>query len=167
MSYDKKDNADETHETDEKADRPPGTEGAMSLDIDPSSSVPIYQQVVDGIRRLIAIGALRPGDRVPTVRDLAVQLRVNRNTAARAIQDLEARGVVRTRVGQGTFVADGVDDHEDTSREALLAAAFDALAAEAERLQVPPRELPERLRRHLARMRPPRRPPSPPQETRR
>ena len=54
--------------------------------LDPASPIALYLQISEQIRRLIAIGALRPGDRLPTVRDLAVQTRVNRNTAARAIQ---------------------------------------------------------------------------------
>ncbi len=121
----------------------------MNLDIDPGSPVPIYRQVIDGIRRLVAIGALRPGDRVPTVRELAVQLRVNRNTAARAIQELEADGVVRTRVGLGTFVAESRAGGGGPSRDDLLAAAFDRLLAETDALEVPRRDLPVRLRRHI------------------
>lgn len=78
----------------------------MTLDIDPSDPVPIYRQIVDQLTRRIAVGALRQGDRVPTVREIAMQARVNRNTAARAIQELEREGLVVTRVGLGTFVSE-------------------------------------------------------------
>src|SRR5438128_2401894 len=78
----------------------------MILNLDPVSPVPIYLQIVDQVRRLIALGALRPGERIPSVRELAARCRINRNTAARAIQELERAGVVRTQVGQGTFVAE-------------------------------------------------------------
>src|SRR5258706_9252303 len=79
----------------------------MELRIDPASAVPIYAQVVDQIRSLVASRALRAGDQLPSVRDLAVTLRVNRNTAAKAYQILEADGVIETRAGQGSFIADG------------------------------------------------------------
>ncbi len=115
----------------------------MILDLDPALPTPLYLQLVEGIRRLVAIGALKPGDRLPTVRELAVQLRLNRNTAARAIQELEARGVVRTRVGQGTFVAE--EAVEGASREALLELAVDRLIDEAAALAVPLETLSERV----------------------
>lgn len=121
----------------------------MNLDLDPRSPLPLYQQILDGIRRLVAIGALRPGDRVPAVRDLAIQLRVNRNTAARAIQELEARGLVRTRVGQGTFIAEKARQAGEASQEGLLGEAFSRLVAEAEALGVPPGQLPQRLKRFV------------------
>ena len=77
------------------------------IELDPTSTTPLYLQIAEQVRRLIALGALRPGERLPAVRELAVRARVNRNTAARAIQQLESEGVVRTRVGQGTFVEEG------------------------------------------------------------
>ncbi|MCU0254442.1 MAG: GntR family transcriptional regulator [Acidobacteria bacterium] len=110
----------------------------MTLDLDPARPTPLYLQVVEGVRRLVAIGALRPGDRLPAVRELAAQLRLNRNTVARAVQELEAAGVVRTRVGQGTFVADAAGAALGASREALLDAAIDRLLAEAAALGVDP-----------------------------
>jgi len=58
------------------------------IEIDPQSPVPLYLQIADQVRRLIALGALEPGERIPTVRELAGHARVNRNTAARAIQHL-------------------------------------------------------------------------------
>jgi len=120
----------------------------MNLDLDPALPTPLYLQLVEGIRRLVAIGALKPGDRLPTVRELAVQLRLNRNTAARAIQELEARGVVRTRVGQGTFVAEEAGG--EASREALLDLAIDRLIDEAVALTVPAGTLPERVAARVA-----------------
>ena len=62
------------------------------IEIDPASPTPLYLQIAEQVRRLIALGALRPGERLPAVRELAVRARVNRNTAARAIQQLEADG---------------------------------------------------------------------------
>jgi len=117
----------------------------MILNLDPALPTPLYLQLVEGVRRLVAIGALKPGDRLPAVRGLAVRLRLNRNTVARAIQELEAQGIVRTRVGQGTFVADEAGAAGGgASRDALLDAAIDRLLDEAEALAVPLESLAER-----------------------
>ncbi len=121
----------------------------MILDLDPQSPVPLYQQIVERVQGLIALGALRAGDRLPTVRELAVQARVNRNTAARAIQQLEHEGVVRTRVGQGTFVADGAGQVDRATRAAAVDAALDRLLVEAHLAGVPHEELGWRLSRRI------------------
>ena len=76
------------------------------FDIDPADAAPIWQQIEDGMRRMIALGALAPGAPVPSVRDLARTLRVNPNTVARAYQRLTDRGVFSVRRGDGTYVAD-------------------------------------------------------------
>jgi GntR family transcriptional regulator len=74
--------------------------------IDQTSSVPIYLQIVEGIERLVASGVLKPGDQLPTVRQLAVDLRLNPNTVARAYLELDRKGVISTQQGRGTFVAE-------------------------------------------------------------
>jgi GntR family transcriptional regulator len=122
----------------------------MELDLDPSSPVPLYLQLVEQVRRLVALGALRPGDQLPTVRELAVRTRVNRNTVGRAIQHLERDGVVRTRVGQGTFVvSDGASSIDPARRERALEEALDRLLIEAHTLGVPLEELGWRLSRRI------------------
>lgn len=122
----------------------------MELDLDPSSPVPLYLQLVEQVRRLVALGALRPGDQLPTVRELAVRTRVNRNTVGRAIQSLEREGVVRTRVGQGTFVvSDGASSIDPARREKALEEALDRLLIEAHTLGVPLEELGWRLSRRI------------------
>ncbi len=125
----------------------------MFLDLDPVSPVPLYQQIVEQVRSLIASGALRAGDRLPTVRELAVQARVNRNTAARAIQELEGAGIVRTRVGQGTYVADGAPRLDAARRDEAVDASIDRLLVEAHLLAVPLEELGWRLSRRVERFR--------------
>jgi len=128
----------------------------MLLDLDPASPVPLYLQIVEQVRRMIALGALKPGDRFLTVRDLGVRARVNRNTAARAVAELERDGVVRTRVGQGTFIADGAPAIDAKQRDAELDAAIEKLLIEAHALGVPDEELGWRLHRkieHFARAR--------------
>lgn len=121
----------------------------MLLELDPASPVPLFRQLVEGVRRLVAIGALRPGDRLPTVRDLAVRLRLNRNTVSRAFQELEALGVVHSRVGQGTFVAEGAA--QGATRESLLDGAIDELLDAARDLEVPLDALPRRVAERIHR----------------
>ena len=80
------------------------------VSIDTRDSTPIYAQIERGLRAGIAAGRLRPGDQLPTVRQLAVELRVNSNTVARVYADLERNGVLETRRGVGSFVS-ATPDH--------------------------------------------------------
>lgn len=121
----------------------------MNLDLDPSSPIPLYLQIVEQVRRLVALNALRPGDRLPTVRDLAVQVRVNRNTAARAVRQLEREGVVRTRVGLGTFVEENSPAIDSEAREDGMNRAVDRLLLEAHALGVAPEEIGDRLKKRI------------------
>ena len=75
--------------------------------IDPKDATPIYAQIEQGIRAAIASGRLQIGDQLPTVRQLAVDLRVNANTVARVYTELERAGVLETRRGVGSFIAAG------------------------------------------------------------
>ena len=78
-----------------------------ALDIDPASNVPVYEQIVDRLRYAIAAGAYAPGDLLPSVRELAVDLLVNPNTVARAYREMEREGLTYTRRGLGIFVSEG------------------------------------------------------------
>jgi GntR family transcriptional regulator len=75
--------------------------------IDPRDAVPIWKQIEDGLRRLVGAGGLRPRAPLPSVRDLARELRVNPMTVSKAYQRLQDAGVLVVRRGEGTFVADG------------------------------------------------------------
>ncbi len=77
----------------------------MELTLDPSGATPIYQQIAEQIQRRIALGAVRPGDPLPSVRQLALELTINPNTVARAYLELEYQGILDKRQGQGTFVS--------------------------------------------------------------
>lgn len=74
--------------------------------VNPALPVPIWSQIEDGVRQLVATGALTPGAAMPSVRDLARAERINPNTAAKAYQRLVEAGVLETRRGEGTFVAE-------------------------------------------------------------
>lgn len=77
----------------------------IDFKLDPKSGVPFYRQIVDQIRFGIASGRLKPGEQLPTVRSLAVQLSVNPNTISKVYRELEIRNVLETQQGTGTFVS--------------------------------------------------------------
>jgi GntR family transcriptional regulator len=96
----------------------------MLVDLDPKDPTPIYAQLERGIRAAIAIGRLSVGEQLPTVRQLAVSLRVNANTVARVYMTLEREGVVETRRGVGTFVRVGPDQALSPHERAVRLRAF-------------------------------------------
>jgi GntR family transcriptional regulator len=108
----------------------------LNLRIDSSSSVPIYAQVVEQVKTLVASRALRAGDRLPSVRDLAAKLRVNRNTAAKAYQMLEMDGVIETRQGYGSYIASGAPLWSRQERKRRFDAALDRFLTEASHLEI-------------------------------
>ena len=75
--------------------------------VDPRSGVPIYLQVIEQVKRAIALGTLSPGEQLPTVKALALDLTINPNTVARAYRDLERDSVIETSPGRGSFVRAG------------------------------------------------------------
>jgi GntR family transcriptional regulator len=79
------------------------------IGVDPTSNVPIYLQIVDAVQQLVAAGQLKPGDQLPTVRQLAVDLRINPNTVARAYLELDRKGVISSQQGRGTYVSEQPD----------------------------------------------------------
>jgi GntR family transcriptional regulator len=88
--------------------------------INPADPAPIWRQIEEGVRRLIALGALQPGASVPSVRDLAKDLRVNPNTVARAYQRLAEGGVLSVKRGEGTYVADQPPQPKKAQRNGAL-----------------------------------------------
>jgi len=89
-----------------------GQTTSTPFQLDPGSGVPFYRQIQDQILAAVATGSLQPGDRLPTVRSLAVDLSINPNTVARAYKELEIRGVLSTQQGTGTFIS-----HQEVSRD--------------------------------------------------
>ena len=102
--------------------------------LDSTDSNPIYVQIERGIRAAVATGRLPKGAQLPTVRELAVSLRVNANTVARVYSELERNGVVETRRGVGTFVAEVAPVHQpDVNHQALRDFAIRVLEEAAAR----------------------------------
>jgi GntR family transcriptional regulator len=119
------------------------------LTVDPADPTPLYAQLDRGIRAAIAAGRLRPGDRLPTVRQLAVELRINANTVAKVYAELERAGVLATQRGIGTFVRDNptppaLSTRRDRERE--LRPLVDRLLADASAIGIPLHEIVQYLK---------------------
>jgi GntR family transcriptional regulator len=109
--------------------------------LDPASGVPFYRQVIDQILAGIATGALRPGDQLPTVRALAVDLKVNLNTIAKAYRELEIREVLHTQQGSGTYVAPVRVERDEIERRRQVIQIVDEFLARAATAGLPPGEV--------------------------
>ena len=105
---------------------------------------PIYEQIKEGLRKLVVSGALAAGDKLPSVRELASQLAINPNTIQRAYRELENEGYIYTLVGKGTFVA---ESKEMQGREKELLTEFDELVTELLYLKVSKESLTKRIER--------------------
>jgi len=92
----------------------------IQLQLDTKSSVPFYRQVIDQVKTAIAIGRLQPGDRLPTVRQLAVDLSINPNTVSRGYRELELTGLVESQMGSGTFVSQKKVQRDEVERQRIL-----------------------------------------------
>jgi GntR family transcriptional regulator len=102
--------------------------------VDAGSGVPIYMQILNQVRRATASGLLKPGDQMPSVRELAMELTVNPNTIAKAYQELERDGVIKTVRGIGTFVAEKEVKIVLEERVKVLLTAIDKVLIEAHHL---------------------------------
>lgn len=97
------------------------------LTVDPRSGVPIYLQVIEQIKRSVAVGVLTAGEQLPTVKQLALDLTINPNTVAKAYRELERDGVIETAPGRGSFVKG--NGAVDTTRAAATDVARHAIEA--------------------------------------
>jgi GntR family transcriptional regulator len=88
--------------------------------LDGHSGVPVYRQLIDQVQGAIATGALKPGDQLPTVRLVAVELAINPNTVLRAYREMEIRGILDTQQGTGTFIADRQTEPTQEERQRQL-----------------------------------------------
>jgi GntR family transcriptional regulator len=121
----------------------------MLISINTSDPRPIYIQIMDEIRRAIVLETLRPEDPIPSVRQLATELRVNPNTVAQAYRELERSGLVYVRRGQGTFVSPGGPNEGE--RRALIEGVASRALTDAHRHGIGIEELIEAIRQSAAR----------------
>jgi len=113
----------------------------MLLHINPSSGVPIYLQIENQVKHCIASGALRPGEALPSVRQVATDLRINPNTVARAYQNLERDGVLQTVPGGGTYVAENPTGLLKSEKIRRLRPHARQMAVEGTQLRLDPQEI--------------------------
>ena len=108
----------------------------MRLQIDFKSGIPVYLQLVEQIRHAAASGGLRTGEPLPGIRPLAEELRVNRNTVAKAYAELESQGVIETIPGKGCFLKEVGSPLTKTARNDLLIQEIDRAIVAAHHLQI-------------------------------
>jgi len=108
----------------------------MIFQVDFKSGKPVYLQLADQIRYAAASGGLRPGDPLPSIRPLAEELRVNRNTVAKAYAELESQGVIETLPGKGCFLKENNSPFTKHVRQRLLLGEIDEAVVMAHHLQV-------------------------------
>jgi len=113
----------------------------MWLQVNPRSAVPLYQQVVDEVKAAVAKRLLEPGDKLPSVRELAVELVLNPNTVAKAYQELERERVIEVLRGRGTFIAQTVNVPNREERIQAIRETIQRLLVESHHLQVSDAEL--------------------------
>jgi GntR family transcriptional regulator len=126
------------------------TSSTLSFRRDMTSGVPVYRQIIDQILGGIAAGTLTPGDQLPTVRQLAVDLAINPNTVVRAYRELEIRGVLNTQQGVGTFVTTVPVQPDDAERQRQLDQIVGEFVARAGGAGFSAEALIERLHEFLA-----------------
>jgi GntR family transcriptional regulator len=108
----------------------------MRLQLNFRSGKPVYLQIVDQVRSAAAAGAIRAGESLPSIRPLAEELRVNRNTVAKAYAELERQGVIETAAGRGCFVTDQASPLRKDARLRLLTEVIDETVVQAHHLQI-------------------------------
>ncbi len=118
----------------------------MLITIDAADARPIYVQIMDEIRRAVVLGTVKPDDPLPSVRQLAGELKVNPNTVQQAYRELERDGLVYVRRGQGTFVAEEGAVQTDRERKELARMVADRALREAYRNGLSSDDLVEAIR---------------------
>jgi len=116
-------------------------EDAVNFTLDPLNGTPIYRQIIQQIEYAILSGRMKSGDKLPTIRSLAVDLKTNPNTIARSYNELEIRGILETQVGSGTYISDKKPVMEDDSLNRKIREVLGRFVHELRDLGVENREL--------------------------
>lgn len=109
----------------------------LHLQLDDRSGVPVYRQMMDQIKYYVAGGTLRPGDQIPSIRELAAALTVNPTTVVKAYTELEREGVIEKRHGKGAFISSASVQLTQAEQETAIRRSAKQLAVEATQLHVP------------------------------
>jgi GntR family transcriptional regulator len=121
----------------------------MLIQLNFKSGKPVYLQVVDQVKAAAASGALRTGEPLPSIRPLAEQLRVNRNTVAKAYTELEGQGVIETIAGRGCFLKENHSPFRKDVRLKMVAEEIDAAIVQAHHLRVEDKEFMDLVKERL------------------
>ena len=124
----------------------------MDITINVTDGVPIYRQIANQVKYLVASGLLKPGEELPPIRTLALQLKVTPNTVVKAYGELEISGVIHKRQGSGTFVSDERPQLAMRDRRRVIEQRIDALLAEAHQLNFDASEILRMVRERKAAM---------------
>jgi len=108
----------------------------MQFKIDNASDRPVYQQIVDQVKRDVALGKLAKDEKIPTVRELAGQLAINPNTIAKAYRQLEQQGIITTRPGTGAFIANLDSNLSNSVKKKLLCTELEHVIVDAYHMQI-------------------------------
>ncbi|MBX3005454.1 MAG: GntR family transcriptional regulator [Anaerolineales bacterium] len=120
------------------------------LHVDLTVHTPAYLQIISGIKQAIANGELKPGDQLPTVRQLAADLRINFNTVARAYRLLDEEGVISTQHGRGTFILDAPSGRDlQRLRQQQIRSLSEHYVEEAQKLGFEPDEVRSLIEEHI------------------
>jgi GntR family transcriptional regulator len=108
----------------------------MQIRIDNASDRPVYQQIIDHVKRDIALGRIIKNEKLPTVRQLAGQIAINPNTIAKAYRQLEQQGIIVTKAGAGAFVANLDSNLSRSVRKKLISDELERIAVDAFHMQI-------------------------------
>jgi len=108
----------------------------MQIRIDNASDRPVYQQIIDQVKRDIALGRIIKNEKLPTVRQLAGQIAINPNTIAKAYRQLEQQGIIVTKAGAGAFVANLDSNLSRSVRKKLISDELERIAVDAYHMQI-------------------------------
>ena len=122
------------------------------LNVDPRSGVPLYVQIVDGVKRALAVGSLRQGDRLPTVQKLSSELMIAPNTIVKAYGELQRLGLIESRAGAGTVVSASAAASINETQRLALDARIRVLIRDAQSLGLERQDLAARFAAALAEM---------------
>jgi GntR family transcriptional regulator len=129
----------------------------MQIRIDNASDRPVYQQIIDQVKRDIALGRIIKNEKLPTVRQLAGQIAINPNTIAKAYRQLEQQGIIVTKAGAGAFVANLDSNLSRSVRKKLISDELERIAVDAYHMQIESQTLLEWFKSALVKFNLPRR----------